>query len=171
MKRKRSIRKCTSLLAAMCMLFSLLFGNVSTLGANNSLTVHFKSTWGSSYIYYWQTNPSTTTVNWPGVPMQNDGNNWYSYVLDVSSANLIFNNAKGSQTADLSRTSGEWWYMNGVWTDYNPEAPCDSQIVVHLKSVWSSPYIYYWGASPSLPGVSWPGVSMDKEDNIWYTYT
>ncbi|WP_455717633.1 starch-binding protein, partial [Anaerosporobacter sp.] len=57
---------------------------------------------------------------WPGESMTSEGDNWYTYTFeDAVSTNLIFN-FNGNQTADLSRTSGEWWYYNNQWYSAKP---------------------------------------------------
>lgn len=87
----------------------------------DSITVHFKSTWGGAKIYYWGMNPAGSVPSWPGKDMVSEGNNWYTYTLkNTSSTNLIFN-YNGNQTADLSRSTGEWWYKDSAWHSSNPE--------------------------------------------------
>lgn len=53
--------------------------------------------------------------------MTAEANGWYfDSFPGRSSVNLIFNSGS-NQTGDLSRTTGEWWYKDGLWTAYNPE--------------------------------------------------
>ncbi|WP_294134941.1 alpha-amylase family glycosyl hydrolase [uncultured Clostridium sp.] len=94
---------------------------VSQSTVNTSIKIHFKSSWGQPNIYYWNASPSSSVKNWPGTSMTSEGNNWYYYEMpNVSSANLIFN-GNGKQTADLSRTAGEWWFKDNQWYSSNPE--------------------------------------------------
>ena len=94
---------------------------VSQSTVNTSIKIHFKSSWGQPNIYYWNASPSSSVKNWPGTSMPSEGNNWYYYEIpNVSSANLIFN-GNGKQTADLSRTAGEWWFKDNQWYSSNPE--------------------------------------------------
>ena len=94
---------------------------VSQSTVNTSIKIHFKSSWGQPNIYYWNASPSSSVKNWPGTSMTSEGNNWYYYEIpNVSSANLIFN-GNGKQTADLSRTAGEWWFKDNQWYSSNPE--------------------------------------------------
>ena len=94
---------------------------VSQSTVNTSIKIHFKSSWGQPNIYYWNASPSSSVKNWPGTSMTSEGNNWYYYEIpNVSSANLIFN-GNGKQTADLSRTAGEWWFKDNQWHSSNPE--------------------------------------------------
>jgi len=89
---------------------------------------HAPESFGSSppYIYHW--NNDESIVTWPGVPMTELGDRWYSYEFDQSSSSqLIFNNqGQGWQTQDLQRDSsgafeassqdsgGRWI---GTWTE------------------------------------------------------
>lgn len=99
---------------------------VSQSTVNTSIKVHFKSSWGQPNIYYWNTSPSSSVKNWPGTSMTSEGNNWYYYEIpNITSANLIFN-GNGNQTADLSRTYGEWWFKDNQWYSSNPENVSDN---------------------------------------------
>lgn len=88
---------------------------------DTSVKVHFKSSWGHPNIYYWNTTPSSSVESWPGTSMTSEGNDWYYYeIANITSTNLIFN-GNGNQTADLSRTYGEWWFKDNQWYSVNPE--------------------------------------------------
>lgn len=94
--------------------------NIETV--SESVKVHFKSTWGQTYFYYWNTTPNGESNVWPGDKMVAENNNWYTYELANSkSANLIFNNGGASKTIDLEQKSGEWWYKDNQWYSDNPE--------------------------------------------------
>jgi len=95
----------------------------------NGIKLHYKrpTDWGTTLkLHYWNLVPSAAQSTWPGVAMTAEGNDWYGYTLvNTTSSSVIFTdkNEGNKQTGDLTRTSGEWWYKNGVWTDYNPEGP------------------------------------------------
>ncbi|AFG38551.1 starch-binding protein [Spirochaeta africana] len=81
---------------------------------------------GYSHIYFWSVVPEIEIVSWPGVALQDHSSGWMYYDFpDADSANLIFSNNGGGQTADLSRESGEWWYRDGDWYDSDPDGPDD----------------------------------------------
>ncbi|HUN23002.1 MAG TPA: alpha-amylase family glycosyl hydrolase [Anaerolineales bacterium] len=89
------------------------------------IILHYKVGFTSPKIYAWldTTNPATKLAgDWPGTAMTQEGtSDWYTYSFpNHNSINLIFNGG-GGQTGNLSRTTGEWWYKNGTWTNYNPE--------------------------------------------------
>lgn len=91
--------------------------------AGSGIIVHYKG-WSNPNIYAWIENGEVTKLrgNWPGTPMTAETNGWYGDTMTgYTSINLIFNDGQGNQTANLSRSTGEWWYKNGTWTAYNPE--------------------------------------------------
>lgn len=94
---------------------------------SDGLTIHFRKpdTWTYAYMHYWNVVPAQTATTWPGIEMLSEGNSWYKHTITGATASsIIFNNKGTPQTADLSRTTGsEWWYKDGVWTDYNPDGP------------------------------------------------
>ncbi|WP_072159064.1 starch-binding protein [Persicobacter sp. CCB-QB2] len=87
----------------------------------NGLTLHLKTDWTSPMLHYWNASDGSAS-NWPGVPMNAEGNQWFSYTIaDITSTQLLFHDGNGNQTADLNRST-EGWYFNGQWYDSNPEA-------------------------------------------------
>ncbi len=96
-------------------------GNNDDENGNDSIKLHYYSSWGQSYLYYWGTTPNGLKNTWPGDQMTAEGDNWYSYELEeTATSNIIFNNGNGQQTPDLSRSSGEWWYKDNTWYDSKP---------------------------------------------------
>jgi glycosidase len=84
------------------------------------IVVHYKG-WPHPNVYAWTGTSSALTQNWPGDPMKPESSDWYGYSFEhQSDINLIFISGN-QQTGDLSRTAGEWWYKDNVWTDSNPE--------------------------------------------------
>jgi len=119
-------------------------------------------------IYYWQADPAPA-VEWPGVAMESLGQGWYTFEFPegASSANIIFNDGQGNQTADLNRT-GSGCYLEGAWVD-TCELPGAGIKVSFVKpDTWGAAVnIYYWEADPA-PGVDWPGVAMtDIGDGVF----
>ncbi|WP_197032650.1 alpha-amylase family glycosyl hydrolase [Clostridium sp. KNHs205] len=137
----------------------------------SSVTVHYKGTYTAPNIYYWNLNgENNMPVTWPGVQMKSESDNWFGYTFsNTQSVNLIINQ-NGSQTANLYRTSGEWWYKNNQWYQYNPDSTSES-VTVHFKSPWDGAKIYYWNIQPSGNTITWPGTDMAPEGNGWYKYT
>jgi Starch-binding module 26/Secretion system C-terminal sorting domain len=90
-------------------------------------TVNFfrPSTWGTGINIYWYNalpSGSLPSPSWPGVPMTNNGDGWYSYTFtNIISAAVIFNDGS-VQSADLPRDK-TGWYLDGVWYDTKPATP------------------------------------------------
>ncbi len=134
-------------------------------------TVYFQkpAAWAEVSIYYWNTTPASEPVNWPGIPMQAIGNDWYTFTFPdgVSAANLIFNNnGAGAQTADLYRQGdGCFDYASATWSD-----SCDLpglQFWFRKPDHWSDDIqFYFWGAP--VPGPAWPGIPMENRGDGWF---
>lgn len=96
------------------------------VNSSNFIVNFYKPTnWGTGInVYYWAAEPagSLPEVFWPGVAMTDNGDGWYSYTFNnVAFTNLIFNDGGANQTANLSRDR-TGWYINGTWSDANPES-------------------------------------------------
>ncbi len=98
----------------------------------DGIIIHYKE-WNNPNIYAWLDENGTVTElrgGWPGTAMAAEENDWYGDSFPShDSINLIFNNGS-EQTGNLSRTTGEWWYKDGNWTDYNPEDTTPPSIVL-----------------------------------------
>jgi hypothetical protein len=83
------------------------------------LKIHFKTTWATPKMYYWNATPGGATTTWPGVSMTSEGNGWYTATVPgASCSSIIFSNNGATQTVDLSRCN-EGWY-NGTWSNTLP---------------------------------------------------
>lgn len=83
-------------------------------GAGNSVTVYVKD---YKYIHYWETGKEGTTVEMTAA--SDKGDDWYTITLDYSSINLLFKTQEGwngTQTGDMSRSAGVWYYEDGNWS-------------------------------------------------------
>ena len=101
-------------------------GETTDLGAVNVLTDSILlHVYGFTHVWAWDKNDESTNYTggiWPGVKMEEDalcGDGWCTYTIPASESMIIFSNAGSGQTADLSRTAGEWWYK-GAWFAENP---------------------------------------------------
>ena len=90
------------------------------------LTVYFKkpADWASDlHIHFWDTRPHAGVMDWPGVPMTREENDWFVYRFSgVSSARLLFHDGHGRQTSDLQRDRIGWYTLDGGWSDHHPES-------------------------------------------------
>ena len=77
------------------------------------------------YIYIWDSGTSADKIEFTS--MNDEGNGWYGYTIEASSAGIIFlsqANWSAKITGDLSRTTpGEYWFKDDKWYDYNPDKP------------------------------------------------
>lgn len=69
---------------------------------------------GYTTAYAWDDNQNPLLGGWPGTPMTNEGNGWFSATVPVACANIIFSNNGASQTDDLYSCGGT--YTNGNWS-------------------------------------------------------
>lgn len=147
------------------------------VSAEAGITVHYKGEYNNPYIYYWEATPSLPSVSWPGVKMNESNEGWYTYSFPEQTAtNLIFSDNGSPQTSNLSRTTGEWWYLNNRWFSANPDQnevvdeEGTSVITVHFKSNDVVPMIEYSNSTPAGTASNAP-VTMTSENNGWYRYS
>ena len=93
----------------------------SQVTAEEQIVLHAKGT--GLNIYAWKDGVEPFGA-WPGQAMEADsvmGNGWVTATFDAG-LNFIINGG-GSQSADLSKSAGEYWYVDGKLSDSNPEGP------------------------------------------------
>ena len=99
---------------------TLDLGNLDTVVLTD-IIVHAKV----PYIYIWDSGTSADKIEFTS--MNDEGNGWYGYTIEASSAGIIFlsqANWSAKITGDLSRTTpGEYWFKDDKWYDYNPDKP------------------------------------------------
>ena len=143
-----------------------------------TFTVSFyrPSTWGTSLNIYWYNaipDGSLPSPPWPGVPMTNNGDGWYTYTFSSATAATIIFNDGTNQSVDSYRDKNGW-YMNGVWYDVKPSTPDLTWTVNFFRpSTWGTAInIYWYNALPdgALASPSWPGVPMTNNGDGWYSH-
>lgn len=137
---------------------------------HKKIKVHYYNydNWNDIKLYYYDTG--TDDVQWPGVSMISEGDDWYCYEIDcVDDPKVIFNDNGNNQipTQDGFVVTNESWYRNGSW--YNSR-PTDITVYFAKPSDWNEPNIYYYIADNDT-GPSWPGVPMQNIGSGWYKYT
>ncbi len=160
-----------------------------TCGEKAPLILYYynSSAWGTVYAYTW-----TDSVNelgaWPGTAMTavagEEG--WYSIEVPTGTANVIFHNNSGSQTADLLVADGPYFYDNTGYAtldeakaainhehDFtNGDCTCGEKAPVTLyfynADSWEEVRGYSW--TPSTLG-AWPGTVLEpiEEGSKWYS--
>ena len=90
------------------------------VGAAVGITVHYICEEGAPTIYYWNSLPQNKETSYPGPAMIAEGNNYYKYTFSTESKiNMLFV-VNGTQSEELTRETGEWWYKNHRWFDHDP---------------------------------------------------
>ena len=95
---------------------------VSDATQNNAatLTIHAKGT--GLKVYAWDAKGGVTGA-WPGDAMTDEGNGWCSISFDQEIKGFLICDGSGNKlTPDdvTDKTSGEWWYDNGTWSQTDP---------------------------------------------------
>lgn len=125
------VKKLLALLLAACIVMTV--GVVAASAAEDDsdevgaggITVHCYSEAGAPNIYYWNSLPQNITTSYPGPKMTAEGDNFYKYTFnDVTKINMLFV-IDGVQSAELTRNTGEWWYMDGRWRNKKPDPDDD----------------------------------------------
>ena len=92
-------------------LLILLCAVVAAQAGTKKVYVQCSSSTSSSLnVYAWQNSSSSNNNSWPGVGMTKkydaSGNQWFVADIDENYDRIIFNNGNGSQTADLTISTG-----------------------------------------------------------------
>lgn len=125
--------------------------------------------WNVPNIYFWN---ASGAPGWPGIEMDALGDDWYRFRFadGVNSANIIFNDLTGNQTADLYR-EGDGCYNieTQEWTDSC--AIPGFTVYFQKPADWNAAFTYFWNPTPvavNTPG--WPGEAMQELGDNWFSY-
>ena len=123
---KTSLKKLTSIFLAVLLVLSVLsVAGVSAAETDKAVTgdttIHVTDNlgWGTMYVHYWGSSES----QWPGVPMNDDGDNGYgshnfSASIPDGVTGLVFTKGiDGPQTVDCSDLGVEGYWLDGSQTD------------------------------------------------------
>ncbi len=148
---------------------------VSYYGATSSrstetVTMHadVPSFWTGASIYYWNSNGSSTGVEWPGLAMtKGDDGLYHIEGIPADVTNVIINDGQQSnakQTHNLTITPGV-----ETWFDVNVKSgDGDTTIKADVPSTWSNVYVYFFNDAGDV-GTAWPGSAATKASNGTYT--
>ena len=91
------------------------------VGASSGITVHYYCESGTPTVYWWNSLPTNITMaDYPGAAMTAESDNFYRYTFNgVTKINMLFI-VNGTQSPELTRNTGEWWYKNRKWYDHDP---------------------------------------------------
>lgn len=140
--------------------------------------------WGKAYLYY-TFDDGTSDVAWPGVELTTVDDNGYFLTQIPGAASYVCINdgtANTKQTDDLDINAGHpvWLVVNTeVREQKNGISYYDTEIVysqdrytvkAKVPASWGeNVYLYYWYSGSTSTPVSWPGITMKKGSDGWYT--
>lgn len=87
------------------------------------ITTHYKWKGSQPHVYY-KTANQKSKMSYPGVPMKDEGNGWYSYTIaEADSADMVISVPELEyETTEFSREKGEYWYSDEQgWSKTQPE--------------------------------------------------
>ena len=169
---------------------------MSAKESEHEVTIHFKWEGSQPHVAYSVDETNTTTTT-PGVPMNDEGNGWYTYTIkNAKEADVVISVPElDYTTSGFSRSEGEYWYdLNTGWYTETPssyeepevqkadvpekeitEEAVDvaesSKITIHYTSDWDDTYMYAWNALPNDIEMEWPGEELEKDDDGYFSYT
>ena len=172
--------------------------NVSTSANQHEVTLHFKWEGSQPHVAYSVDETNTATTN-PGVPMNDEGNGWYTYTIkNAEEADVVISVPEMDYTtSEFSRSEGEYWYdLDAGWNTSTPdnyeepenkevqgagaeeeitkdaeEVAAESKIIVHYTSDWENTCLYAWNALPNDIEMDWPGKELKKDADGYFSYT
>lgn len=125
---KKAIRIICLILAAV-----LILGIIPVVALSASINdriIYFTNSdgWNNVNIYYW-CDSNTGMISWPGQAMTLVEGNIYSFRLPQEVQYVIFTDANGIQTADLTLPTNQnmYTFATGEWSTYVDETACAHQ--------------------------------------------
>lgn len=110
-----------SLVMAIVMLMGLCVSAI-TVNAADEITVYYRNTKNYSTVnaYFWPKGSSSGPHGWPGIAMENMGDNIFKVAVPADCNMIIFNNGS-EQTDDLSIAGDNYLYdaTSGKWELYD----------------------------------------------------
>ena len=158
--------------------------------SKDGITLHYRWSGEQPHLYY-SVKETGETTTFPGVPMQNEGNGWYTFTVPgAKEASFVLSvPSKNYETTEFSRIQGEYWYDESYgWSYEQPEeyvkpeqevlevvgesvVMSEQSITLHFPCDWEQANIYYWNALPEDQEVNWPGKALEKDKDGYYSYT
>ena len=144
-----------SAMVIICAIIGTIFALYKNPATEKDLTVHFKWSESAPYLYYESADGEDgTTCAYPGIPMTNEGNGWYSCTIsDVENAKITVNVPDvGYATVATQKESGEWWLDQGLWYSKNPDVEVAEETTTE--------------ALTAAPGMSIASVKKTAQDSV-----
>ncbi len=114
--------------------------------------------WAGAAVYYWNSNGSSTGVEWPGIAMTKGADGFYHVEgIPADVTNVIINDGKQAgamQTQNLTITPGsETWF-----TVTAPHTSERATVEATVPEDWSEVKVYFFNDSGTV-GTEWPGIT------------
>lgn len=142
-------------------------------------TVHAKvaESWSEPNLWAWSAPDGTNVfASWPGEPMTEEEEGWYTMQIPTWVNSLIVNANGGEvQTEDLSVDAAEIWITvaeDGSF-DFTYDDPAKKEaenitVRVMVPSDWDTPNLWAWSAPDGTNVFStWPGEPLSEDENGW----
>ena len=146
-----------------------------TSGGSKIVKFSNNQKWGEVYVHAWAGD--TPLTNWPGIKMENIGdngmnegvNNFQANIPDNATGILFTAGENGPQTVDISDLNHEGWYTNGqqdaegkfTAIPWDGGTSGGSKIVKFSNNQkWGEVYVHAWAGDTPL--TNWPGVKMEN---------
>ena len=115
-------KRLVSILLCLAMVLAIL--PMAVFAADTTTVYYYNaSNWSTVSVYWW--GSAGSNPGWPGNTMTDLGNGYWSYEIPsdlVGKEGVIFNNANGAQTANLTMpTTGENCFNGSSWIEYTGE--------------------------------------------------
>lgn len=134
--------------------------------SKDTITLHavVPEDWTNVHLYYWNSNASSTGLEWPGVPMtQHLEGEYCLHDVPADVTNIIINNGGSKQTYDYLITPGlETWITVKDIDD-------EEALFATVPNGWGDVYIYFFNDNGAV-GAEWPGVkAINAYGNTYFT--
>ena len=134
-----------------------------------TVTLHFANTkgWNAVSFYVWDASQNTLLGGWPGKPVEQDADGFYTYSLEVEAGttfNFIFNdnvNNSGNQTADLT--------LGKITSDVEKWVKADGSILDEPFRMVVSPVVDGTSVTFNYENANATSVSVAGSFNGWST--
>lgn len=138
---------------------------------DKGLTVYVEkssvNSWPAVYYYAWDNNNQPIGDTWPGKNITTTtfigGDEYYvyTYPAEYSAINVIINNGKGGQTADITGVNSDLYLaMHSNFSYDILHEPIT--IYLHTGGKWENVYYYAWNDDESVLLGEWPGKLVEE---------
>ncbi len=157
------------------LVYTALYWGFEISGGNKVVKFSNNQKWGEVYVHAWA--GETPLTDWPGIKMEDIGdngmnegvNNFQANIPDNATGILFTAGENGPQTVDISDLNHEGWYTNGqqdaegkfTAIPWDGGTSGGTRIVKFTNNKkWGEVYVHAWAGDTPL--TNWPGVKMEN---------